>query len=84
MDSGVEAEYQVKPGEKKIGNYILGKSIGEGTFGKVKLGVHIPTGEKVLLILYVLSFVDCGKDPIKVKNDRQFRHRASQPRNSHS
>ena len=47
MDSGVEAEYQLKPGEKKIGNYILGKSIGEGTYGKVKLGVHIPTGEKV-------------------------------------
>lgn len=25
----------------------MGKSIGEGTFGKVKLGTHIPTGEKV-------------------------------------
>lgn len=41
---------QLKPGEKKIGNYILGKSIGEGTFGKVKLGVHVPTGEKVKLV----------------------------------
>ncbi len=26
---------------------ILGKTLGEGTFGKVKLGVHIFTGEKV-------------------------------------
>jgi 5'-AMP-activated protein kinase catalytic alpha subunit len=25
----------------------LGKAIGEGTFGKVKLGTHILTGEKV-------------------------------------
>ena len=25
----------------------MGKSIGEGTFGKVKIGIHIPTGEKV-------------------------------------
>ena len=25
----------------------IGKTIGEGTFGKVKLGVHILTGEKV-------------------------------------
>eukprot|EP00927_Polykrikos_kofoidii_P017639 TRINITY_DN18059_c0_g1_i1.p1 TRINITY_DN18059_c0_g1~~TRINITY_DN18059_c0_g1_i1.p1 ORF type:complete len:590 (+),score=147.70 TRINITY_DN18059_c0_g1_i1:87-1772(+) len=29
------------------GQYILGKTIGEGTFGKVKLGTHIFTGEKV-------------------------------------
>jgi hypothetical protein len=29
-----------------VGQYMLGKTIGEGTFGKVKLGVHIPTGEK--------------------------------------
>jgi len=28
------------------GHYILGKTIGEGTFGKVKLGTHILTGEK--------------------------------------
>ena len=35
--------------EKKIvGHYVLGKTIGEGTFGKVQLAVHLPTGEKVL------------------------------------
>jgi hypothetical protein len=26
---------------------MLGKALGEGTFGKVKLGTHILTGEKV-------------------------------------
>ena len=30
-----------------LGNYKLGKTIGEGTFGKVKLGVHKITKEKV-------------------------------------
>ena len=30
-----------------LDNYILGKTIGEGTFGKVKLGKHKMTGEKV-------------------------------------
>lgn len=30
-----------------IGNYTLEKSIGEGTFGKVHLGFHILTKEKV-------------------------------------
>jgi Protein kinase domain len=47
------------PKAKSIGNYILGrnnkstkllgKSIGEGTFGKVKLATHILTGEKVAI-----------------------------------
>lgn len=36
-------------GNKQVGagHYILGKTIGEGTFGKVKLGTHILTGETV-------------------------------------
>ena len=33
--------------KKTIGNYILGKTLGKGSFGKVKLGTHIITGEKV-------------------------------------
>eukprot|EP01036_Dinobryon_divergens_P048862 gene48862-65515_t len=32
---------------KVIGQYRLGKTLGEGTFGKVRLAIHIPTGEKV-------------------------------------
>lgn len=30
--------------EKKIGYYLFGKTIGEGTFGKVKLATHTLTG----------------------------------------
>ena len=37
------------PNERKVGQYILGKSIGEGTFGKVKLAGHITTNEKVTI-----------------------------------
>jgi len=32
-----------------IGNYLIEKTIGEGTFGKVKLGIHLPTNEKVAI-----------------------------------
>jgi 5'-AMP-activated protein kinase catalytic alpha subunit len=35
--------------EKKVADYILERSIGEGTFGKVKLGKHTITGEKVAI-----------------------------------
>lgn len=34
---------------KTIGHYSIEKSIGEGTFGKVKLGTHHITGEKVAI-----------------------------------
>ena len=34
---------------KSFNNYKCLKTIGEGTFGKVKLAMHIPTGEKVAI-----------------------------------
>ena len=34
---------------KTIGHYILDRTIGEGTFGKVKLGTHKLTQEKVAI-----------------------------------
>ena len=37
------------PKEVDIGDYTIGKTIGEGTFGKVKLGVHKMTSEKVAI-----------------------------------
>jgi 5'-AMP-activated protein kinase catalytic alpha subunit len=33
--------------QQSIGNYEIGKTIGRGTFGKVKLGTHKLTTEKV-------------------------------------
>jgi serine/threonine protein kinase len=32
---------------RTIGNYVLTRNLGEGTFGKVKLAIHSLTGEKV-------------------------------------
>ena len=34
-------------GVTNVGQYVLSKTIGKGTFGKVKLGIHNLTGEKV-------------------------------------
>lgn len=34
---------------KSIGNYTLGKTIGEGTFGQVRLGYHTLTNEVVAI-----------------------------------
>ena len=47
--SGLDSSSKSAPAPKikSIGHYFLGKTIGEGTFGKVKLGTHSLTGEKV-------------------------------------
>jgi len=37
------------PKRKHVGPYELGATIGEGTFGRVKLGTHIFTGDKVAI-----------------------------------
>ena len=52
-------DIKLKPHERKIGQYILGKTIGEGTFGKVKIGTHILTKAKVAVkILEKSKIVD--------------------------
>ena len=38
---------ETKNHEYKVKNYIISKTIGKGTFGKVKLATHVPTGERV-------------------------------------
>jgi hypothetical protein len=47
MQNTMNTTFSTMPGTKTVGNYIigkilfdLGKNLGEGTFGKVKLGVH--------------------------------------------
>lgn len=37
---------QQQPKKEIIGNYLLQKKLGVGTFGEVRLAIHIPTGEK--------------------------------------
>jgi len=57
--------YSVSPGSvkyKKIGNYILLSTIGSGTFSTVKLGIHLPTQQKV-----AIKILD--KNKIKDEND---------------
>ena len=46
--AGVDCGNNAQATQRKvIGQYMLGKTIGEGTFGKVKIAIHLPTGEKV-------------------------------------
>lgn len=53
-------DQEVKPAilPNRIGNYELGKTLGKGTFGKVKEGTHIPTGEKVAIKIIDKSSIE--------------------------
>jgi len=37
------------PHNKRVGNYLLGRKLGEGSFAKVKEGLHTLTGQKVAI-----------------------------------
>ena len=45
-------------------HYEIKKKIGEGTFGTVRLGIHIPTGEKVAIKIL-------EKEKIEDEGDRE-------------
>ena len=47
----------------KISNYVLKQDIGEGNFGKVKLGIFKPTGEE-----FAVKILNKKKD--KNKNEK--------------
>ncbi len=40
---------QMTVDKQQIGSYRFVKTLGQGTFGKVKQGVHIPTNQKVAI-----------------------------------
>jgi hypothetical protein len=42
------------PHNKRVGNYLLGRKLGEGSFAKVKEGLHTLTGQKVRFVVVVV------------------------------
>ena len=47
VETSEETMSKFKDKQNVVGQFVLGKTIGEGTFGKVKIGTHTLTGEKV-------------------------------------
>ncbi|KAI9008272.1 kinase-like domain-containing protein [Gaertneriomyces semiglobifer] len=52
-----------------IGNYVFGRTIGEGTYGKVKLATHMLTGTQV-----AIKIVDSIHAPIVMREIETWRH----------
>ena len=55
--------------EYKIGNYLIQQTLGQGTFGKVKLGIYIPTQDKVAIKILEKERIKDKDDQIRVKRE---------------
>ena len=57
---------------KRVGNYIIGKTIGEGSFSKVKLGTHLVTNERVALKIIEKSKITESQDIERITREIQI------------
>ena len=58
-----------KEKEYKIGNYLIKKTLGQGTFGKVKLGIYLPSQEKVAIKILEKDRIQEKDDEIRLKRE---------------
>ncbi|KAK7491336.1 hypothetical protein BaRGS_00017437 [Batillaria attramentaria] len=66
---------------KRVGTYLLGRSLGEGSFARVKEALHLPTGEKVAV--KVIDKKRAKADPYVRKNLRREGRLLQQVRHPH-
>ena len=55
--------------EYTIGNYLIKKTLGQGTFGKVKLGIYLPNKEKVAVKILEKDRIIEKDDEIRVRRE---------------
>ena len=61
----------IKPNTKNIGQFVLGDVLGEGTFGIVRIGTHMLTGEKVAI--KILEKIKILEQTGKTRIDREIK-----------
>ena len=62
-----------------VGQYVLSKTIGKGTFGKVKLGVHNLTGEKVAVKILDKNVIRDRRKTYKIKKEFKILQKLQHP-----
>ena len=68
----------INENEIRIGNYLIKKTLGKGTFGKVKLGIYLPRNKKVAIKILEKRKLKEEDDIIRLKREfemlSQFNH----------
>jgi len=58
--------------EKIIGDYLIKHTIGKGTFGKVKIGLHIPTNENVAIKILEKNKITDTDDITRIEREMKI------------
>lgn len=72
-------EATTPPLPSRIGNYEFGKTLGKGTFGKVKEAIHIPTGEKVAIKIIDKNSIEDEDDEIRIQREVDIMKKVRHP-----
>jgi serine/threonine protein kinase len=66
---------------KILGDYKVGKTLGQGAFSKVKFAIHIPTGEKVAIKIIdkkMMAEANQVSEKDKAARDKKRREKAKE------
>ena len=74
-----QLNYKKRSSKLAVGNYILGKVIGEGTFGKVRLAKHTVTSENVAIKVLEKRRIEEYGDTARVKNEIAILKKVNHP-----
>jgi len=74
----IKSKNNKKERSYRVGNYLIKNTLGSGTFGKVKLGIYLPTKEKVAVKILEKSKMTEKDDLIRLEREfemlAQFNH----------
>ena len=72
-------ESKNKEREIRIGNYLIKKTLGKGTFGKVKLGIFLPKNRKVAIKILEKKRIKDEDDKIRLNREFEMLSQFSHP-----
>lgn len=58
--------------DKRIGEYLIKHTLGKGTFGKVKIGMHVPTKENVAIKILEKNKIIDKDDIIRIEREMKI------------
>lgn len=67
------------PEGTRLGHYVIGKALGKGTFGKVKLATHTLTNEKVAIKILEKSRIKDKKDIERISREIKILKKVRHP-----
>ena len=67
------------PSGTKLGHYVFGKSLGKGTFGKVKMAEHILTKESVAIKILEKARIKDRKDIDRISREIKILKKVRHP-----